>query len=276
MSDAPTLTLSLAALAENVAIVRQAVAGLGETIGLEDSAVADLKTIVTEACMNVVVHAYGEETGLVEITTSLDEDGLQLAVRDEGTGWRPRPVHSVEGPLRLGMPLIAALSDGFEIRALPEHGTEVRMHKRLAPGPERRRSRFRRPLHEVALEFSRGAPVQPVLARVLGAVAARAEFSIDRLSDMQMLGDAISAEAPARAPEGELAVRISDTPGRLELRIGPLSPGGAEQVLEAMEIPGPPIGALRELANEVRTEQPDGGELLMIAVEERSKALGGA
>jgi anti-sigma regulatory factor (Ser/Thr protein kinase) len=268
MSEAPALTLGVAARAENVAIVRQALAGLGETIGLDQTAVSDLKTIVTEACMNAVIHAYEDEPGPLEVATWVDEEGLHVAVRDEGMGFRPRPAESAGGPLRLGMPLIAALSDGFEIRADPGRGTEVRMRKRTAPDPGVVEGRARRPGDETTLEFGRGAPVQPVLSRVLGALAVRADLSIDRLSDMQLLGDAVSAEAPPRAPAEKLGVAISAIPGRLELRVGPLSAGGADQVLETMEMPGPPIGTLRKLATEVRTEQPEDGELLVIAVEE--------
>ena len=39
-------------------MVRHALAGLAEEIGMDETGVADLKTVVTEACMNVVVHAY--------------------------------------------------------------------------------------------------------------------------------------------------------------------------------------------------------------------------
>ena len=50
--------MSLPARAENVAVVRHALAGLAEQIGMDEPGIADLKTVVTEACMNVVVHAY--------------------------------------------------------------------------------------------------------------------------------------------------------------------------------------------------------------------------
>ena len=44
-------------------VVRQAIAGLGEALGMPGSRVADLKTVVTEACNNVVLHAYEDELG---------------------------------------------------------------------------------------------------------------------------------------------------------------------------------------------------------------------
>ncbi len=50
--------MSLPARAENVAVVRHALAGLAGQIGMDEPGIAGLKTVVTEACMNVVVHAY--------------------------------------------------------------------------------------------------------------------------------------------------------------------------------------------------------------------------
>ena len=57
MSDRE-LHLVLPARAENVIVVRQAVAGVGEALGIPAARVDDLKTVVTEACNNVVLHAY--------------------------------------------------------------------------------------------------------------------------------------------------------------------------------------------------------------------------
>ena len=52
------LQMVLPAKSENVAVIRHALAGLAEEIGMDEPGLADLKTVVTEACMNVVVHAY--------------------------------------------------------------------------------------------------------------------------------------------------------------------------------------------------------------------------
>src|SRR4029079_13735714 len=107
--------MSLPARAENVAVVRHALAGVAERLGMDEASLADLKTVVTEACMNVVVHAYaGIEPGPLEVDAETDLEGLTVADRDNGTGTRPRP--DVEGPsLRIGLTLIAALSSSFEI-----------------------------------------------------------------------------------------------------------------------------------------------------------------
>jgi anti-sigma regulatory factor (Ser/Thr protein kinase) len=113
-ADAPQATvgsgrvdLMLPARAENVAVVRHALAGLATAMQMDAEAVADLKTVVTEACMNVVVHAYEDGVGPLEIHAWRDGDWLVIAVRDYGTGIRPRADPERES-LRLGLPLIAA------------------------------------------------------------------------------------------------------------------------------------------------------------------------
>jgi anti-sigma regulatory factor (Ser/Thr protein kinase) len=61
----------------------------------------------------------------VEMLTA--EDGLTIVVRDQGTGIQPRPAQPGAPALGLGLPLIAALSDAFELRGSAGAGTEVRM-----------------------------------------------------------------------------------------------------------------------------------------------------
>lgn len=272
---APQFVLTLPAEADNVAVVRQALAGLAEAIGLDEVHTADLKTVVSEACMNVVVHAYPERDGPMEISTWPDGDQLRVVVRDEGIGFQPRPADE-SGParLRLGLPLIAALSDGFEIRGGPGRGTEVRITKRLAPN-ERTETTPVEATEDTALRFAPGAPVQPVLGRVLGALAARANLSIDRLSDSQLLADAVSAQALSEGQGEPLSISIADSAGMLELHVDPLVEGGVARLLDAMEIPGPPIGSLRSLASEIRAEPLEGGgERLVIAIGEAAEARG--
>ena len=89
--------------------------------------VADLKTVVTEACTNVVVHAYeAGQIGPLLVSAEPEEDAILVTVRDLGQGIRP--LADVEQrSLRLGLPLIAALSRGFEIEARTGGGTTVRM-----------------------------------------------------------------------------------------------------------------------------------------------------
>ena len=55
------------------------------------------------------------------------EEDLTIVVRDHGAGIQPKPARTEPPALGLGLPLIAALSDAFELRGTAGRGTEVRM-----------------------------------------------------------------------------------------------------------------------------------------------------
>ena len=122
----PEVRMTMPARPEGVAVVRQALAGMADALDFDASVLADMKMAVTEACTNVVVHAYDGE-GVLEVEMIADEEGLTIVVRDHGTGIQPRPTRRDVPALGLGLPLIAALSDAFELRGSVGEGTEVRM-----------------------------------------------------------------------------------------------------------------------------------------------------
>jgi anti-sigma regulatory factor (Ser/Thr protein kinase) len=266
----PELRIVVAARPENVAVVRRAITGVGEAVGLEESAVGDLQTIVTEASMNVVVHAYENGEGPLEVTASRVGDSLEIGISDRGAGFRPRPADPDRGDLRLGLPLIAALSDGFEIKGGPGLGTEVRARKRIVPldNGGTAAPKVESPGEAARLSFDSEQSAGPVVSRVIGMLASRADLSVDRLADTQLLGDAVSAASPDQFEGGRLDIEIVDRDGCLEIRVGPLVTGAAERLLEEMELPGPLVGSLRGLANDIKVEPHDGGERLVILVED--------
>jgi anti-sigma regulatory factor (Ser/Thr protein kinase) len=127
MTEIPQVTLSLPAQPEGVGVVRQALAGVADALDFQAPLLADMKMAVTEACTNVVVHAYDAGSGRLEVDVLPAEEAVTIVVRDHGTGIQPRPARSEPPALGLGLPLIAALSDAFELRGSAGQGTEVRM-----------------------------------------------------------------------------------------------------------------------------------------------------
>lgn len=125
----PDVEITLPARAENVAIIRHALGGLGEALDLDPQTLSDIKLAVTEACTNVVVHAYPDGTGLMEVAADVGDGVLRIAVRDDGHGIVPRP----DSPgLGLGLPLIATLSETLELGKSDDDRTEVAMTFSLA------------------------------------------------------------------------------------------------------------------------------------------------
>ena len=87
--ESGSLQITIPADAESVSIVRHAVSGLAEQAGMEPERVADLKTVLTEACMNVVVHAYPDDPGRITVRTVPELDHLILTVTESSNSRRP-------------------------------------------------------------------------------------------------------------------------------------------------------------------------------------------
>ena len=199
--------------------------------------IADLKTVVTEACSNVVTHAYEPgETGPLEVRAHPEGERLVVTVMDYGRGIRPL-VDVERRSLRLGIPLIAALSDGFEIGMSPGGGTTITMRLRLTANGNGTAERQRSSIDETRIEIGAGEALSPVLGRVISMLATRADFSVDRLSDAVLLSDAISAGGPQGFPNGTVRMAVTEEDGAFELRIGPLTDGGGERLLRGCRSP---------------------------------------
>ena len=251
MSDGG-LELTMPATAENVIVVRQAIAGVAEGLGLGPSRIADLKTVVSEACNNVVLHAYEGEPGPLLVTAEPGDDQLVVEVADKGRGFRPRATEG-DASLGLGLPLIAALSDSFEITGGAGQGSRTRIRFGYSPPEARENGKPTIAPEELELALGPGAIVKPVLARVIGALAARAEFSVDRLADTVLLGDAVSASGGSDFSGGRVAISIKDSAGSLGVRVGPLVKGGGERLMSEMDVPG--AGSLRTLASSMEVTE---------------------
>jgi anti-sigma regulatory factor (Ser/Thr protein kinase) len=127
-TEAPDLELTLPARAENVAVARHAIGGLGDVIDVSDQTLADVKLAVTEACTNVVVHAYPAGDGPMGVRATVNDDLLRIVIIDQGRGILPR----ADSPgLGLGLPLIATLAESLELGTGSNEETEVRMTFRL-------------------------------------------------------------------------------------------------------------------------------------------------
>src|SRR5436305_10493734 len=89
VSEAPDMRIVLTNRAENVAIVRQALTGIADAMALEDGLLSDIKTAVSEACNNVVLHAYDGREAPLEVYVCPADDELDAVVPDEGQGTKP-------------------------------------------------------------------------------------------------------------------------------------------------------------------------------------------
>lgn len=257
--------ISLPAKAENIALIRHALTGVAETLGMDEIGIGDLKTIVTEACTNVVVHAY-EDGGPLDVRAFPEEGVLTVVVSDHGRGIQPRA--DLEHPsLRLGLSLIAALSASFDIKGRNGQGTEVTMRVPIASNSEP-------PQHldgvagadqpEAALLESADRQLMEVaLGRMVRSVGARRDLSIDRLSDMAMVTDAIADEARGLSGDSQVRVSITESDDGLQLRLGPLRGGAGDRLHETLRIPGID-GSLESLTDLIKTDETAVGTFISL------------
>jgi hypothetical protein len=104
------------------------------------------------------------------------------------------------------------------------------------------------------VKVAQGALVGPVLSRVVGMLAARAQCPVDRLDDALLVADAIAAHAPGHSTNGHVTVRLVAGDEGLELHVLELLPGGGHAQLADAALPG--VGnVLERIADDVRVDE---------------------
>ena len=100
----------------------------------------DLKTAVSEAVTNVIVHAYPDTLGKVTMTMKLFTDNVvEITVRDRGVGivdlaQARTPLYTTGGAERAGMgfTIMESFTDGIKVRSAPGKGTVVVLAKKIS------------------------------------------------------------------------------------------------------------------------------------------------
>ncbi len=134
------IRLTIPAKPEYITLGRLALTGIARLRPepLRQEVLGDLKLALTEACTNSVRHAYAGREGMVEILYELHDDKLVIEVVDEGEGFDPPTEASTalaEDELSeggLGIAIIEALADEFEIRKRAQGGSFLRFVKHLS------------------------------------------------------------------------------------------------------------------------------------------------
>jgi serine/threonine-protein kinase RsbW len=248
--------------------------GVGEALAFDAELLDDLRTAVSEACNNVVMHAYGDEIGPLLVDCEITPDRVEVTVRDHGEGIRTAA--PTTDRMGVGLAVISALSERAEFVRAPDGGTEVRMSftggmdtGALPVGADLGGEDW--PTKVAGRVVVRLAPAQllaGVLGRIVRAVAARARFSVDRFSDLYSVTEALSAHARTAASSDRIAFAVDSAERRLELRIGPFEKGSSES-LQGPSRAAASSSPLGLLADEIGVEQDGTQELLRLVVADK-------
>jgi len=273
MAEIPNVHLSLPARPENVLIVRQALSGVAECLALNAIESNDLNTAATEACNNVVMHAYGVDgEGALEVDVCALSDAVAVVVRDRGGGMPGEHVDEDGEQHGMGLAVIDALARHVTFAQTPGGGTELRMEfdapdaTLLEPICGEQLQTFAAahagPENVVELRLAPNAMARAVLPRVLSALAARAYFTTDRISDVHLVADVLAANAGESISGTHLDVGVTVMPRKLELRIGPLIAGRGESLMTAAADGSAPVIERLTDSQRVAAEPADAGETL--------------
>jgi len=137
-----TIRLTIPAQAEYINIVRLTLYGIASQAGFSYEEIEDMKVAVSEACTNVVLHAYDDQTsGQIDLIFELEQNNLHITIKDYGDSFMPNPSTSPPPSLQnkpleeivpggLGLYVMQALMDRVEVRT--DFGTEIILMKRMA------------------------------------------------------------------------------------------------------------------------------------------------
>ncbi len=284
--DGPSVSLELHSRPETLTLVRGMLGGVGELLAVDPELLDDLKTAVSEACNNVVLHAYAEGAGgTLTVQLYALENSLAVTVCDDGRGI-PAGVLADDNSQGVGIPVIRALTELSDFRARPGGGTQVSMRfsgiresQRLFDPPTRAMpdDGWSAQLSgDAVASVSPVALLGTVLGRLARTLAATARFSLDRFSDVYLVTDAVAAHTERAARDQRVAFALRAGARRLELVVGPLRAGSGEQIRQEATADGrrSPLGML----SDVLEVQPvaGGGELLRVVMIDHRRWLADA
>lgn len=119
-----TFSRSYRAVRESVPAVRHDVVDFALTHDLNDDGLDAVRSAVSEAVANAVIHAYRDEPGMVHLTAAATDEDLWVLVADDGCGFQ---TPAATPGLGWGLALIAHAADEMVLVERAEGGTEVRM-----------------------------------------------------------------------------------------------------------------------------------------------------
>lgn len=125
----------------NESFARATIAAFISQLDPTISELADIKTAVSEAVTNCIVHAYKNKIGYIYVTTKIFENGkIIIKIRDKGCGIDDidkamEPLFTTGGDERagLGFAVMQSFMDKIKVQSKPNKGTTITMEKSIIP-----------------------------------------------------------------------------------------------------------------------------------------------
>jgi stage II sporulation protein AB (anti-sigma F factor) len=140
MSEQNFMTLQFASRSENEAFARVAVAAFVSQLDPTLNELTDIKTVVSEAVTNSIIHGYNNKPdGVITITTKIDDDVVRITIEDKGSGiddleQAKQPLYTSKPELErsgMGFTIMENFMDEVEVVTAVGIGTKINMLKRI-------------------------------------------------------------------------------------------------------------------------------------------------
>lgn len=133
------MKLEIDSIPSNEAFARVVIAAFLTRLNPTMEEIADIKTAVSEAVTNAIIHGYGNEVHKIEITAQIEADDFQVVVEDFGAGIEDvpkamEPMYTTRGDLErsgMGFVFMEAFMDRIQVESKKDVGTRVWMQKKI-------------------------------------------------------------------------------------------------------------------------------------------------
>jgi len=134
------MEISFLAKSENESFARVVVASFASQLDPTIDEIADIKTAVSEAVTNAIIHGYDEdETKFVNLRSEIDGDTIKVVVEDKGNGIKDvdmaiQPLYTSKPELErsgMGFTVMETFMDSMEISSILGEGTKLVMKKTI-------------------------------------------------------------------------------------------------------------------------------------------------
>lgn len=134
------MKLQFASRSENESFARVTVAAFVSQLDPTLDELTDIKTVVSEAVTNAIIHGYDNDPqGIITITAEIDDDVVSLTVQDDGRGIADleqarQPLYTSKPELErsgMGFTIMENFMDRVEVETSVGKGTVVKMTKRI-------------------------------------------------------------------------------------------------------------------------------------------------
>lgn len=140
MKQVNEMKISFLSRSSNESFARVAVSAFVSQLDPTIDVLTDIKTALSEAVTNCIVHAYRETLGTIYITVKIFKDGrVQVKIRDKGCGIENvkqamEPLFTTAGGERagLGFAVMESFMDKLRVSSKPGKGTTITMEKQIA------------------------------------------------------------------------------------------------------------------------------------------------